>query len=218
MSQTQLHNLLKKLEFNVFGKTLDELKEHIEWYSQVLKLLAKKKKLLSDWKRIQVIRKKFATQEAVASEQILLSISKSKSRDSNDGLSKDEKNKEMDEKRLNAKMRIAKWKNDKAREQEQLKLEENERLANEQKRSQEERKRRQMEVQVKLEEWKTTKAKEAFQNQTTTPRTEARHVDEGKGMLCSSLSLINFSNNIFRNASKACGKRLRSGEGKEAAS
>eukprot|EP00599_Poterioochromonas_sp_BG-1_P006502 CAMPEP_0173149936 /NCGR_PEP_ID=MMETSP1105-20130129/10638_1 /TAXON_ID=2985 /ORGANISM="Ochromonas sp., Strain BG-1" /LENGTH=578 /DNA_ID=CAMNT_0014064929 /DNA_START=42 /DNA_END=1778 /DNA_ORIENTATION=- len=178
MSQTQLHNLLKKLEFNVFGKTLDELKEHIEWYSQVLKLLAKKKKLLSDWKRIQVIRKKFATQEAAASEQILLSISKSKSRDSNDGLSKDEKNKEMDEKRLNAKMRIAKWKNDKAREQEQLKIEENERLANEQKRSQEERKRRQMEVQVKLEEWKTTKAKESFQNQTTTPRTEAKHVDE----------------------------------------
>lgn len=88
----------------------------------------------------------------------------------------------MDEKRLNAKMRIAKWKNDKAREQEQLKIEENERLANEQKRSQEERKRRQMEVQVKLEEWKTTKAKESFQNQTTTPRTEAKHVDEGTGI------------------------------------
>ena len=167
---------MKKLEFNVFGKTLDELKEHIDWFLSTLKINFKKKKLINEWKKVQSIRKKFATQEAVASEQLLIAISKSSSMDS-DGLDETKK-KENEEKRLHAKIRIAKWKNDKQRELEQQKLEEDERLAIEGKKAQEERKRRQMDIQVKLEQWKTTKPQP---NQPTTEtKGEPRHVDEGK--------------------------------------
>jgi hypothetical protein len=138
ISNSQFNHLLKKLEFNVFGKTLDELKEHIDWYTSMLKLLSKKKKLINDWKKIQNIRKRFATQEAVASEQIMLAISKSSSRDSRDGLLYDNKIKEHEEKRQNAKVRIAQWKSTKAKETVQQKLEEEEKAVTTHKQSQEE--------------------------------------------------------------------------------
>jgi hypothetical protein len=36
-----------------------------------------------------------------------------------------------------------------------------------------------MEVQIKLEQWKTTKAKESLQNANGETKSEPRHVDEG---------------------------------------
>jgi hypothetical protein len=136
ISPSQSSNLLKKLEFNVFGKTPDELKDHIEWFCSVLKLNFRKKKLLSEWKRIQSVRKKFSQQEAMASEQLMMAISKSSSRDS-DGLDETKK-KENEEKRFNAKMRITKWKSDKQREVEQKKIEDEEKQVEDQKKLQEE--------------------------------------------------------------------------------
>jgi hypothetical protein len=72
----------------------------------------------------------------MASEQLMMSISKSSSRDS-DGLDETKK-RENEEKRLHAKMRITKWKSDKQREVEQKKIEDEEKQVEDQKKLQEE--------------------------------------------------------------------------------
>jgi hypothetical protein len=95
-------------------------------YCNVLKLNAKKKKLITDWKNLQKIRRKTEAAALLADEQLQLQISKSSSNDTEhilEVLDNAEKIKEQqEEKRLAAKLRIAKWKHDKAKQLEDQKV------------------------------------------------------------------------------------------------
>jgi hypothetical protein len=71
MTNTQKSQLYKKLEFHVIGKSKEELQQHVEWYSKILELQARKKTLVNDWKRVQSNRRKSAANELLASEQVL---------------------------------------------------------------------------------------------------------------------------------------------------
>lgn len=71
MTNTQKTQLAKKLEFHVIGKSKEELQQHVEWFSKILELQARKKTLVTDWKRVQMNRRKSAANELLASEQVL---------------------------------------------------------------------------------------------------------------------------------------------------
>lgn len=121
ITPVQERQLYRKLEHDVFAKSADELKEHVQWYGKTLELLAKKKQLLSDWKTAQNNRKRSINHEILVEEQLAtaveLEVLKQVEEDDKDLAQKAKE--EEEEKRMQAKSRIAKWKQDRLKQQEE---------------------------------------------------------------------------------------------------
>lgn len=137
LSAVQQKLLLRRLEHDVFGKLKAELESHVEWYCKVLELQAKKKQLLNDWRKAQWARKRNQDHELLVSEHLvrgkeLLELVNVEEEDD------DEKLREEEEKRIQAKQRIEKWKNDRVKQKEQEELQKRQQMVREQRAAAEE--------------------------------------------------------------------------------
>jgi hypothetical protein len=113
VSSVQRRQLLRRLEQDVFAKSMDEIEEHVAWYARTLELHAKKKQLLASWKSQQNSRR----QKEILNDERQLKANDLKVVDVEDAESQETNNEE--EKRLQAKLRVAKWKADKAKQQQE---------------------------------------------------------------------------------------------------
>eukprot|EP01031_Cornospumella_fuschlensis_P029120 gene29120-35146_t len=171
INPTQKAQLVKKMEFHVLGKKRDEILSHIEWYSKVLVLMAKKKQLLSDWRRAQQRRRSLPSDQSIdpAEEERLLQAD---DRLDEDKLAREEERlKRLEEQRLTAKMRVAKWKADKQKQEEHEKAEK-QRLSEREQKLATEKKEKQAAVKMQLEAWKQSSGgkKEKVASPPSSPR------------------------------------------------
>eukprot|EP01039_Chlorochromonas_danica_P006426 gene6426-7085_t len=173
LSNFQRSQLLKKLEFQVLGKSSDELNDHVEWYSRVLALTAKKKQLVADWRK-QAVQRRRSWAEKVASEEIEEEeVKGTNAVVDEEQLAKEESRiRRLEEQRVLAQQRAAKWRADKKLQEERLKAEKQQQEERELKAAQAERKRRQSELQVQLAVWKENEAatKPRASSETASPR------------------------------------------------
>ena len=131
ITPVQERQLFRKLEHDVFAKSAEELKEHVQWYGKTLELLAKKKRLLSDWKTAQNNRRKTMNNEILVAEQLATAVELEN--DEEEDQCNPEKSKEEEEKRMQAKSRIAKWKQDRMKQQQEEESQKRQQAAKKQK-------------------------------------------------------------------------------------
>lgn len=142
LSSVQQKLLLRRLEHDVFGKLKSDLEEHVVWYCKVLQLQAKKKQLLNDWRKAQWARKRNQDNELLVAEHLvrgkeLLELVNVDDED-------DDKMRDEEEKRIQAKQRIEKWKNDRVKQKEQEDLQKKQQSVKEQRAAVEEVRKIQM--------------------------------------------------------------------------
>jgi hypothetical protein len=133
ITAVQEKQLFRKLEHDVFAKSADELKEHVSWYGKTLELLAKKKRLLSDWKIAQNNRKRSMNNEILMEEQLATAVEIETLNTVKQEDQDDKAKGEEEEKRMQAKSRIAKWKQDRLKQQQEEEMQKRQLAAKKQK-------------------------------------------------------------------------------------
>lgn len=120
LTNSHRNTLLKKLSDVVFGKNREELLEHVVFYCKVLELTSLKKYLLGEWKKLQNNRRKSLNHDYLVEESLEDAfIDEEINGAQEDAVTEEQKLREAEEKRIHAKQRIAKWKQDKIKQQQE---------------------------------------------------------------------------------------------------
>ena len=128
LTTAQQQALMKRMRADVFAKTPEELQAHVDWYVRVLELTQHKKQLLADWRKIVAHRqRKEQGEKAAASvsettgqraDELLVVEDMLDQLDMTPGVDEEKRR----EQRLQAKQRLARWKQEKQQKDEEDKV------------------------------------------------------------------------------------------------